>query len=409
MIFSNTFLKRNLSRDFINLSLIFLVWRIILLFVQFLALNFVPLGNTDKFLGGGPFLYTIFPEVFAWANFDGEHYLSIAIFGYKDLEQAFFPVYPKIIGYSYNFLQPVLPTVLPTPPGQQLFYSTVLGLLLSNLATFLAIIFLWKLVVVDFSPKVAYLSVICLLVFPTSFFLVSLYNEALFLLLLLISFYLIRKNPFRNGGKNSNWFTASLVGLISSATRIFGILLLPSFLIEAWQQKLNWKVFFWVLFIPGGLFLYMFYQWIQTGDPLAFYHLQKIVGEQHQSGLTLLPQVYFRYTKMALTVSRSDPLYISLLLEFAVGVMFFILPIYGYFKKIRLSYLFYALVGFLLPTIQGSFSSVPRSILAFFPSFIALALFLDNKSLLFKMIYLSVSTILLLVFCIMYLRGYWVA
>jgi hypothetical protein len=398
-------IKKNISQDFAVLTGIFLMWRFLLFVFQYIAINHVPLGNTDRFLGGGSLLYSVFPEIFSWANYDGEHYLSIAIIGYRGLEQAFFPVYPSLIRIIYELLSPVFPKIIIDNLGNQLFYSTIIGLLIANIAVYCCVILLWRLVVLDYSKKIANLTITSFLLFPTSFYLVSLYNESLFLLFVLTSFYLIRTQKKAGQGR---WFLGSVVGIISSATRIFGILLLPSFLLEMIQQKRSFKNSFWILFVPLGLLLYMGYQWKDAGDPLAFYNLQKIVGEQHQSGITLLPQVYYRYTKMLFTVNPSDSIYITIAFEYLVGLMFFVLPIYGFSKKMRMSYVFYALVGFLIPTIQGSFSSVPRYILAFFPSFIALGIFLSGRKY-FRILYFAGSFILLMVFCMMFLRGYWVA
>ena len=97
------------------------------------------------------------------------------------------------------------------------------------------------------------------------------------------------------------------------------------------------------------------------------------------------------------------------MLEFFVGILFFILPLIGYFKKVRVAYLLYALLGFLSPTIQGSFSSVPRYILAFFPSFLVMALFLDKFPRLLKILIISASFILLTFETILFIRGYWIA
>src|SRR3972149_2765299 len=80
-----------------KILMIFLTWRFMLVAISLLAIQFVPLGYKDRFLGGGPMNYQLSPAFFSWANFDGEHYLSIAIFGYKHLEQAFFPIYPMLI------------------------------------------------------------------------------------------------------------------------------------------------------------------------------------------------------------------------------------------------------------------------------------------------------------------------
>lgn len=380
-------MKKLLKSDLKFVIVSFLIWKIVLIISFFLALGYIPLRSRD-FLGGGLASYLSNPFIFAWANFDGEHYLSISQIGYRGLEQAFFPIYPTLMHFFAR------------PFGEDSLTLVVAGLLISNLSFFISLILLWKLITLDYSVKIARLTILCLLMFPTSFYFGALYNESLFLLLSTASFYLMRKNK---------WFLASLIGGFSSATRIFGILLAPSFLIEAWKGKIPLRKFFWIILIPVGLLIYMYNQWVTVGDPLAFYHLQKIVGPQHESGITLLPQVYFRYIKMLLTVDFTNPIFQTLVLEFFVGVAFFLLPIYGYFKKIGLSYCLFALAGFLLPTIQGSFSSIPRYVIVFFPSFLALAILLNQFPKLVKISLVSLSILWLTVETMLFLRGYWVA
>lgn len=365
---------------------LFLIWKAVILLAFFLSINFIPLAGRN-FLGAGFENYLKNPLVFAWANFDGEHYLSIAQIGYLGLEQAFFPVFPALM----NFLA--------RPFGVSIFSLTLAGLFISNVSFLLSLIMLWKSVYLDYSKKIAYLTIICLLCFPTSFYFGALYSESLFLLMAVTSFYLIRKN---------RWFLGSLIGGFSSVTRIFGILLAPSFLFEE-PSRDKWMKILWISLIPMGLVFYMIYQWASAGDPLAFYHLQKIVGPQHESGITFLPQIYFRYIKILLTTPFSNPIYQTIILEIFVGILFFILPIYGYFRKVRLSYLFYSMIGFLLPTIQGSFSSVPRYVLVFFPSFLILAFFLNDLKKSLRVLVLLILCIWLVIETALFLRGYWIA
>lgn len=174
-------LKFSLSLNFKHLDfnspifkilLMFCTWRFILVIISLLAIHFIPLGYKDRFLGGGPFNYGVSPQFFAWANFDGEHYLSIAIFGYKNLEQAFFPIYPLLISFfaksdPFNLLS-------------SLINSTLAGLIISNASFALALIFIWELIKIDFSKKIAYLTIILILVFPTSFYFGAVYNESPF-------------------------------------------------------------------------------------------------------------------------------------------------------------------------------------------------------------------------------------
>ncbi len=382
-----------IRRDFLNLLGIFLIWKLLLTIVSFLAINFVSLGYKDRFLGGGLDHYLLAPYLFSWANFDGEHYISIAIIGYKGLEQAFFPVYPKTIG-------------LLASPFHADFFSfqvatIIVGLVISNLCILLAIIILWDLVRLDYSKDVSYLTIILLLAFPTSFYFSSLYNESLFLLLSVGSFYAARKD---------NWWLAGMLGGVASATRIFGILIFPALLLQLWSSKTSFKQSIWLLIIPVGLLIYMFYLWVSVNDPIAFFHLQAIVGEQRASGFTLLPRTFFRYFNMLTTVSIYNLIYQTLVLEFVSGIMFLVLPIYGYFKKqISVSYVFYALVAYLVASSQGSFSSLPRYALVLFPSFIVLAIIISDCSKSIRGIVILLMSVFLFIETALFLRGYWVA
>ena len=380
-------LTNPLNKKDTNLILtLFFSWRLVLFFVLFLAMRFLPLQR--NFIGGGISNYLSHPYLFAWANFDGEHYLSIATIGYRNLEQAFFPVYPMLMRF------------LAAPLSLNIANLTSAGFIISNLALIGSLVMLWKLTLLDYSKKIAQLTLILLLVFPTSFYLGAVYNESLYLFLSLAAFYAARRNK---------WLLAGILGAVSSATRIFGVLLLPALFLEAWQNKVPLKKCFWIILIPFGLLIYMFYQWKYYGDPLAFYNLQSLVGEQHQKGIILLPQVFFRYAKMLLTVSPGNPIYQTIVLEAFTGIAFTLLPIYAFFKKMRFSYIFYSLVGFLAPTIQGSFSSVPRYVLTFFPAFIVLALLIEKYGSLKKVILIGILIFWLIVNCALFVRGFWVA
>ncbi len=376
---------------YILIFVLFLLWRIYLLVLLKFSILFIPLEYKDRFLGGGPFYHSVLPEIFSWANFDGEHYLSIAIFGYKALEQAFFPVYPLLI----NFI---------TLPFRDDLYSSLLsatigGILISNIAFLFALFILFKLVKEDYTEEVGVWTLLLLLAFPTSFYFGSVYNESLYLLLSVSSFYAARKK---------GWLLAGVLGMVASATRVFGIILFPALLIEAWQQKNN-KAIPYLFLIPLGLIGYMLYQWITVNDPLAFYHLQQIVGQQHQAGIVLLPQVYYRYIKILLDTSLIVPIYQTMVLEIFVGTLFLVAPLYGYIQRLRLSYVFYALVGFLLPSIQGSLSSIPRYVIVLFPSFIAMALLVCKFPIWIRILIIVGSVLWLSAETILFLRGYWVA
>lgn len=382
----------NSISDIYKILGLFIVWKIVLIAVLFYAVRFIPLGSFDRYLGGGSIFYNSSPEFFSWANFDGEHYLSIAMYGYKSLEQAFFPLYPLLISF---FAKPISGDFI-----SLLVNSTLVGLLVSNITFCLSLLFIYKLLVLDFSKKIALLTIVIILVFPTSFYFGAFYNESLFLFLSVLCFYFARKRI---------WLFSAVFGVMASSTRVFGFLLLPALLFEVVIQREKLSKWFWIMLIPLGLISYMYYQYINFGDPFAFYNLQTVVGEQHQKGIVLLPQVYFRYMKMLLTVDINNPIYQTIILEFITGVSFFILPIIGFLKKIRSSYIFYALVGFILPTVQGSFSSLPRYVIVFFPSFLILALLISKLNAKIQMLVIVLLLIFLMIESGLFFRGYWIS
>lgn len=378
---------KNFDTNYVSIISLLVIWKVLLLFVSVWSYEILPLYSLN-YLGGGFDNYISKYYIFPWANFDGEHFISIAYFGYQELQQAFFPLYPKLITLGMFFL------------GKTLEAGARIGYFISAISFPVALIFLYKLIKIDYSGKFALGVIALLLLYPASFYFNAVYSESLFLALISISFFSFRKEKY---------FWASFFGFFAALTRVFGVLLFFSFLIEVFLFKIPIKKVYWIILIPAGLALYMGYLYISTGDPFAFYNLQLVVGEQHQRGIVLFPQVVYRYLKIIFTADSITPILTTVLFEFAAGIVFIALPIIGYFKKVRLSYIFFCLIGFMLPTIQGSFSSLPRYVLVLFPSFIILGLLIKTLPIWLKILLGSLSTILLVIETTLFLRGYWVA
>jgi Gpi18-like mannosyltransferase len=375
------------SSDIKKIIGMFLVWKSFLYIFLFLGFLFVPLGGKN-FFGGGLERYNQYFYLLPWANFDGEHYMSIAMNGYQSLEQAFFPLYPVLIYIGKWFF-----------PNNFVVTATF-GLIISNLALIGALVFLYKLVRLDYSAKIGWITIALLLFFPTSFYLGAVYTESLFLLLSVGTFYFARQEK---------WWIAALFGILACTTRVFGVLLLPALLIDIFIYKKLFKKWYPILLIPTGLLIYMIYLFFSVGDPFAFYNLQSIIGEHRQKGIVLFPQVIYRYLNILIHYQKIDIFLATFLLEFITTLIFFVVPILAYFKKVRLSYIFYSLISLLVPTVQGSFSSGSRYVLVIFPVFIMMALFFVKWPRIIQVLMFIVLSILLMFFSILFLRGYWVA
>lgn len=366
------------------------VWRLFLLIVAASVVTIVPFKDSFPYREsvlepyGSPLLYS-------WGNFDGVHYLGIAQNGYfANFTQAFFPVYP----FLTRFVSIITNNYL------------ISGLLISHLSLVFALYFLVKLIRLDHSQKIATQTIIYLLVFPTSFFFGAIYTESFFLLLVVLSFYLSRKNkPYK----------AALVAAVASATRVIGIFLLPSLLWEQYlksnkKQNTNPKYitkhYFPTLFSATGLLAYMYYLQQNFSDAFYFLNAQPAFGASRSADkLILLYQVIYRYTRMVITVDPKSILFFTVSQEFIFSMLFLGLSLLA-FKKTRISYAIFGFLSFITPTLTGTFSSMPRYTLLLFPSFIVLS---QIKNKLFKKIWITISVILLIINTILFTRGYWVA
>lgn len=369
----------------------FLAWRIWL--QVFLWLGWFTLPLKEMLLGGRMNNFLVHPGLWAWANFDGEHYLAIANHGYGNFEQAFFPLFPWLI------------RTLVYPVRESLFALLFSGLTISHLAFIIALFLLYLLIRLDYDKKVAQTTILFLLLFPTSFFFGAVYTESLFLALVLGSFYAARR------GK---WWIAGILGALASGTRFVGIFLLPALLWEWWEQNNSkfkiqnlklLKTLIPIFLVPIGLLWYMRFLAINYQDPLMFLHVQPAYGAQRVADkIILLYQVFWRYFKM-IASTKADPLFFTVWLEFLTGAGFLCLLVFSYFKKIRLSYIIFAVLAYITPTLTGTFSSMPRYVLTLFPCFIAMALI---KNRIFRTLYFVVCCLLLLIATIFFTRGYWV-
>jgi hypothetical protein len=385
-------LKRKFDEPFLKILTLFTIWRLALFVVLFVSIKYLSLQA--NFLGGGLTYYLQNPYLWSFINFDGEHFLAIAQRGYRDLEYFFFPLYPLFVKIFSGLI------------GDQIVTHAITGLLISNVAFIASLIGLFKLIKLDFKENIAFITIILLLSFPTSFYFAAYYSESLFLALCVWSFYFARCK---------NWWLSGLLGMLATATRLVGIGLFPALLYEAYIQYRRKeisliKILPGILLIPVGLIAYTFYLYQTTGNPLEFFTNVGIYGQQRSTDLILLPQVLYRYVFKILPIINYNyfPVVISTWLEFISGVLFAIF-VFLAFIKTRTSYAIFSLIAYIMPTLSGSFSSMSRYVLVIFPAFIVYALYYNKADKRIKTIILLTQTTILLIAAALFLRGYWIA
>lgn len=374
-----------------RLLLIVLSWRLLVILAAIPAIFILPIKPGFTQLKPG---LSIMNFILMWVSFDGVHYFNLAHYGYASFYtgflQAFFPVFPLLIAAASKVFQSELTS----------------GYLIVHLSLIGALWFLYKLVRLDYSKQIAANTILLLLIFPVSFFFGSFYSESFFLLVSVASFYFARKQ---------NWFLACLLSGIASGTRVAGIFLVPAILLEFYsihqsnlKSTITDKRILWFLLAPLGLLLYMNYLNMSVHDPFYFATIQPLFGAEREVGhIVLIHQVFYRYVRMLITVNHTDPLFFTVLLEFLSGVLFSLLTIVLFIKS-RLSYAVYTALSFLLPTLTGTFSSMPRYVLVLFPGFILMSIWYTKQSKLIRSICCVVSCLLAIVSVSLFTRGYFI-
>ncbi len=363
----------------------FVAWNLLILLFMKLAVSALPLQN--NYLGGAIGNYSQSPLFWGHANYDGDHYIEIARHGYGPFEYFYFPLFPILLRVSHILFQDVFQ-----------FYVLV-GITISVVSLYCGIRLLWKLMALD-KIKVKREVILLLLLFPTSFYFQMVYTESIFFALTVAAFYFARKDKYGY---------ASMFAAFAAATKVIGLAVCLAIFIE-WicssRKKLSLLP---ILVSPIGVLMYMRYLFIETGDPLVFVHRVGIFGDQRSAHLILLPQVLYRYiVKILPSLTSYWPTTYTIVLEFSLSVLFLLLLIFS-FRKIRFSYWVYSVVSYIIPTLSGSFSSMPRYMLMLFPMVIFFAQIFGKLATWQRNFIVITSTILLGISTALFTRGYWLS
>ena len=329
------------------------------------------------------------PLLAVWGRWDAEHYLRIAGQGYFGTEPAFFPLYPLLIRIVSGFTGSLL----------------VAGLIVSNAASFLALLYLYKLVEHEYNRHVAQRATFFVSIFPTAIFFSAVYSESLFLFLTVASFYYVRER---------RWLMAGTFGFFAALTRSEGVLLAAPLFIE-WvvAAREGGREFFryWVddvvkplismALVPLGLATYMAYSWVINGDPLKFSHVQVHWGRYFAP-----PWVSVSNTIHKIVTAHTTQTVANESLELAFTLLMVVVLAVG-FRRLRLSYVVYMALSVVIPMCTASLMSMPRFALVLFPMFALFGLWGARPT--FQNAYVAFSLPLLGLFTVLFADWYWVA
>jgi hypothetical protein len=295
----------------------------------------------------------------AWERFDALWFLRIADSGYRldDGSAAFFPLFP-LVSRAVAFVLGGAPFAAAT--------------IVSNAAFYAALVVTYLLSTDELSERTARTTVLLLCAFPTSYFFLMPYSEALFLLLAVTAFW---------GARTRRWGLAGVAGALAALTRSVGIVLAPALLIEALHQREEGRGSAW----PGvaaaaatalGLVAYLA-SWAVRADEWLAPLTRQANWERTLSWpwrtLTEATGAAFRY------VGQTNGGY--WLLDWLIVVPMLVASVYAAIR-LRPSYSIYLWGGLLIPLTfvfePRPLMSMPRFLLPLFPAFWGLALGLER-------------------------------
>lgn len=291
-----------------------------------------------------------------WYTWDAQHYVEIAMDWYRNstvdernLQIVFFPLYPLLIKIVAFFVG-----------------SYVLaGLWVSNLAFAGAAVYMYKLAKLDYGEEDSWRAFIYIVIFPTAYFFHAIYTESLFLFLAIASFYYARRG---------NWALSGGFGLLASATRITGIVLIPALIVEYLAQK-NYKFretrkdVLWIGLTVVGFLFYLGINYMTFGDPFKFLEIQR----EHWGKRLDLPWNGFLLTYNTMTSREPEIAMLTGWFEIFFVFLGLALSLYA-LLKVRISYGVFALLSWLVMISTWWWQSIPRYLLVVFPIFLSLSL-----------------------------------
>ena len=284
-----------------------------------------------------------------WFQWDPGHYLRIADVGYQPSGEdalfiVFFPLFPLLVAAT----------------GFVVRNLVVASLVVTTASSIVAGWLLYRLVRLDRDEEASWGAVILLFAFPTAYALFAPYSESVFLMCVLGSVYAAR---------TGRWWTAGVAGLAATATRMVGLALVPTLLVEALvAQRGSGDVrrkLAAVCLVPLGFVSYLVVNQAVHGDPFHFLQVQDEHWFQH-----FVPP-WVPVTDALEAIGRADLTLESFLVHPArlVALVFALVVLAFGWRSLRWTERTFAAVTMLMVLSASWLISLPRYLLGLYPLF----------------------------------------
>lgn len=370
----------------------FLITRAVVMGGGYIADIAVPGPTGQEFWHPAP--ENLFIDVMA--RWDSGFYLNIVRDGYdytpgQQSTVAFFPVYPILVNFAAPFF------------GNN---SVLAGVIVSHLCLLGALIFLYLFTEVEFGSATAQRTVYYIAAFPTALFFSAIYTESTFLFFSLATVYFARRR---------SWALAGMMGMITSASRIVGVVIWALVLFEwlrshdwalsrihkreTWQNlrsglRTDWGNLLWTCLTPVGLLSYMLYLKRNFGDPIAFWSVQSSWGRGSKGPFGAIIQ---DFNSLLHQNFGTGEIFWNSLLNLLILAVVIVLSLVVW-RRMGAGYGIYSLLGILIPAESGT-GSLIRYALVIFPIFMILGswgrrVWLDRMLMIIFPVFLGIFTVL---------------
>jgi hypothetical protein len=339
-------------------------------------------------------------------NWDGFWYSLIAIEGYDyhPATTAFWPLYP----WSMRVMSDIF-----------FISAETAGLILSNVAFFLALVIFHRLVSGTWNQAVANRAIWLLAFFPTAFYFSAVYSESFFLLFCLLAYY---------RATDGKWWQAGLAGMLAALTRNLGVLVAVPlgimFLKQHGVDPRRWPRTWLAVGLPAlGPLVYTFALWRIYDDPLLTLDAQKGWAREQAMPWTTFRMAFDQLDLGWLRTLLDSPTWTTLTshtvrfgfaeyesLDVAFTLLAIPLLIYC-LVRLPVEYSIFPVILFVIPLFSPStihpLMSMSRFLIVMFPLFIALSI-LTRRQITFTLTIVP-SVVLMVLLTIQFSTWYWVA
>ena len=371
----------------VDVGLAFLLTKILFYGSMLFAVLAIPMYSGHEYQPWEAPVWSVIAYSWRW---DSGWYASIIQHGYAQTSGqnsvAFFPLFPMLVRIAVGPFS--------------LHWMFVAGVIVTNIALFLALIAIWLYAESYGGRHLAQRVLFLLAIFPASFFFSVAYSESVFLLVIAWSLLMLRWGRFAEAGA---------AGFFAALARPPGLYIGIPFVIEAWKQRRStWpdlpRKLVWILLIPAGLGCFMLYLWWKFGDPFLFLTAQGAWNHGRDSPLASL-DLAVRQIFMANGTRIAQFMNV---VNTSAGILAIVLGIA--LLRRNLAGGLFVLAGVLAPLtfpISGASSiSLARYVVVLFPMFIPLARWARSRPVLIALAIIFIP--LQVIVAGLFLRWYWV-